>query len=512
MANRRFEMFEYRQVLVRLRQGDTDREVARARLMGRRKTAAVREAARQRGWLDADLPLPDDATLAAAFESPPRRTSNVSTLEPHRERIRGWWEKGIQGTTIHAALRRNHGYAGSYSAVRRLLQGLAATRPAAATTRLDFAPGEAAQVDFGAGPLIADRDTGELRRSWFFVMTLCFSRHQYAELVRDQSVATWLACHRRAFEWFGGVPARIIIDNAKCAIVRACLHEPVVQRAYAGCAEGYGFRISPCPPRDPQKKGIVESGVKYVKNNFAALRTFRNLADGNAQLRTWILEEAGVRCHGTTREQPLALFAAERDLLIALPDVAPVLSSWAHVTVHRDAHVQFEKVLYSAPFALIGQRLWLQATPTMVTLYAGHELAATHVRQHRPGARSTVADHLPPAAAAFLMRDPQWCLTRARAIGPACHGVIEALFADRVLDNLRAAQGLLRLEQKYTAARLEAACARALDYGEPRYRTVKTILARDLDQEAPPPAIDAMTTTYTEGGRFCRDTRTLLSH
>ncbi len=90
-------------------------------------------------------------------------------------------------------------------------------------------------------------------------MTLCWSRHQYAEFVRDQTVATWLGCHRRAFESFSGVPSRVIIDNAKCAITKACVYEPDVQRAYAECAEGYAFKIDPCPPRDPQKKGIVEA-------------------------------------------------------------------------------------------------------------------------------------------------------------------------------------------------------------------------------------------------------------
>jgi transposase len=99
----------------------------------------------------------------------------------------------------------------------------------------------------------------KLRRTWAFVMTLCFSRHQYVEFVWDQSAATWLGCHRRAFEWFGAVPLRVTIDNAKCAITKACAKDPTVQRAYAECAEGYGFKIDPCPPYDPQKKGIVES-------------------------------------------------------------------------------------------------------------------------------------------------------------------------------------------------------------------------------------------------------------
>ena len=114
--------------------------------------------------------------------------------------------------------------------------------------------------------------TGEALKTWIFVMTLCWSRHQYAELVLDQTVGTWLGCHRRAFEWFGGVPQRVIIDNPKCAITRACNTDPTVQRAYAERAEGYGFKSSPCPPRDPQKKGIVEAVVKYVKRAFVPLR------------------------------------------------------------------------------------------------------------------------------------------------------------------------------------------------------------------------------------------------
>lgn len=174
---------------------------------------------------------------------------------------------------------------------------------------LDFAPGEAAQVDFGKGPDIVDAFTGALTKTWIFVMTLCFSRHMYAEIVADQKVRTWLGCHRRAFEWFGAVPAKAIVDNAKCAIVKACFWDPQVQRSYAEFAEGYGFIISPCPPRDPQKKGRVESGVKYVKRAFVPLRTFRSLADANAQLHAWVMQTAGNRIHGTTKEKPLTLFA-----------------------------------------------------------------------------------------------------------------------------------------------------------------------------------------------------------
>ena len=192
--------------------------------------------------------------------------------------------------------------------MRRLVADIRSQLPPETTCRLDFEPGDAAQVDFGAGPVLTHPD-GLPRRTWAFVMTLANSRHQYVEFVWDQTVATWLGCHRRAFEWFAGVPRRVIIDNAKCAITRACAQDPTVQRAYAEAAEGYRFKIDPCPPHDPQKKGIVESGVKYLKGNFLPLRTFRDLADLNAQARAWVMDEAGVRCHGTTRRSPLALFA-----------------------------------------------------------------------------------------------------------------------------------------------------------------------------------------------------------
>lgn len=227
MGRRRIEMHQYRQVLVRIRPGDSDRELARCRYMGRRKLAALRELAEQRGWLKPDAPLPDDAEIAAALGSPRKATSTVSGLEVHRALIASWLEQNVPGTAILAALRREHGYTGSYSSVYRIIVSINADRPPDATVPLSFAPGEAAQVDFGAGPMLPDAD-GVFRRTWAFVMTLAFSRHQYVEFVWDQTVATWLGCHRRAFEWFGGVPTRVIIDNPKCAITRAWTYDPVV--------------------------------------------------------------------------------------------------------------------------------------------------------------------------------------------------------------------------------------------------------------------------------------------
>ena len=220
---RRFEMYQYRQVLVRMRLGDSDREIARAGLMGRRKAAALRQVALDQGWLNRDQPVPEAATLAEVLTAtaPVVTTPSLSLVEPYREQVTAWWQGGVQGTAIHQALVRQHGFTGSDLSVARFLQGLQATVPKA-TVILEFAPGDAVQVDFGRGPDWVDTHTGELKASGVLVMTLCWSRHQYAEIVEDQTVWTGLACHRRAFEGFNGVPRRVIIDHPKCAITRAC--------------------------------------------------------------------------------------------------------------------------------------------------------------------------------------------------------------------------------------------------------------------------------------------------
>jgi transposase len=297
-------MYEVRQIIQRLRLGETDRSIARSQRVGRHKVAQIRAMAADQNWLDAASPIPDDALIAAHTKASAKTSAdttktapNTSTVEPYREEVLAWHQQDIPVSTMRQALARKHGYAGSVHALHRFIRRAVPTTPVA-TVMLDFAVGEQAQVDFGSGPLITDRQTNATFKTWFFVMTLAWSRHQYAEVVRDQSVATWLACHRHAFEWFNGVPRKVRIDNPKCAITKACYYEPTVQRAYGELALGYGFIIDPCPVADPAKKGRVEAGVKYIKGNFAPLREFHSVAQANEQLRAWVLGEAGNRIHG----------------------------------------------------------------------------------------------------------------------------------------------------------------------------------------------------------------------
>lgn len=510
MSNRRFEMYQYRQIIVRLRQGDSIRGIAQSKLADRKKIRLIRKVALRQGWLALDNALPSDDELALAFK-PKVVITTPSLALPYSEKIKTWIEQGIQATTIHDTLQRLHGFAGSYNVIQRFVKDLKCLTPAT-TMMLTFQPGECAQVDFGAGPLMINDATGELAKTWIFVMVLAWSRHMYAEVILHQDVETWLGCHRRAFEWFNGVPKKILIDNAKCAITKACYHDPVVQRSYGDFAESCGFIISACPPYDPQKKGRVESGVKYVKNRFVPLRDFKGLYDANVQLKAWLLETAGNRIHGSTREQPLTLFATEKLMLQPLPAVPVDCARWEKVNVHAHCHVQFLKCHYSVPYQLVKQLLWLRASETTVRIYREHELVAIHPRLFNPGTKNTLIEHLSPDALAYGQHDATWCLEQAQTVGPQCFNVIHALVTHTVMDFLRAAQGIIALQNKYGAIRLEAACLRALVFDSGQYNTIKSILKKGLECSPVPDqdVFDTLTEIYTGKGRFCRDTSTLL--
>lgn len=507
MSNRRFEMHEYLVIISQLRQGASLRGLAREQMADRKKLRKIRDVALAEGWLDADSPMPTEEALSLVFRKSP---SYVQNLVPYHAKIEEWVMQGIQASTIYAHLQQVHGFKGSYSIIQRHIKMLKGKQKPA-TTILDFRPAEAAQVDFGQGPKLIDERTGEETKTWIFVIVLCWSRHMYAEIVYHQDVMTWLACHRRAFEWFNGVPGKIIIDNAKCAITKACYHNPCVQRAYGECASGYGFIISPCPPYDPQKKGRVESGVKYVKNRFVPLRQFRNLTDANQQLRHWLMEEAGQRIHGSTYEKPLVLFEIEQSQLKKLPHHSPEFAVWEKVKLHGDCHVQYQKCRYSAPYRLARQELWLRATDTTIRLYFNHQLVALHPRLEIAGTKHTLAEHLPPNALAYSMRDAQWCLKQATEVGSQCLAAIQGLLNDSVVDYLRAAQSILGLRKKYGDERLEAACSRALAYQSVYYKTIKSMLEVGAEQQALPQEKEtALAEPYSRGGKFCRDASLLL--
>jgi hypothetical protein len=153
-----------------------------------------------------------------------------------------------------------------------------------------------------------------------------------------------------------------------------------------------------------------------------------------------------------------------------------------------------------------------QASETTVRIYREHELVAIHPRLFNPGSKNTLVEHLSPNALAYGQHDATWCLEQAQTVGPQCFNVIHALVTHTVMDFLRAAQGIIALQNTYGATRLEAACLRALVFDSGQYTTIKSILKKGLECSPVPDqdVFDTLTDIYTGKGRFCRDTSTLL--
>ena len=222
-----------------------------------------------------------EKTLSGA--SPPQ---NVSSVEPYRRNVIQLRQEGVEIAAIHQRL-KERGYRGSYASVHRFVRNLEPATPEV-TVRVETRPGEEGQVDFGYAGRLIDPETGELRKTWVFVMTLSWSRHQYVEFVFDQKLETWLRLHRNAFDFFSGVPARVRIDNLKAGISKVCWDTPEAQSSYRECAEHYGFLITPCYPRTPQHKGKVEQGgVHYVKRNFLGGREPTAITQANRDVLRW---------------------------------------------------------------------------------------------------------------------------------------------------------------------------------------------------------------------------------
>lgn len=512
MAGRRMDVMDVREIVRRLRMKQKVKEIVRDLGVARQTVKKYRKLALEHGWLGgAEMPTP--AQIAAATEAAPGPlvTGPPSGVQPHHQKIMRLHAEGVSATVIHRLLGEQDGFGGGYSSVQRHILRHGAAVPEG-FVRVEVPPGAEAQVDFGYVGLYLDPATGQMRKTWVFVMTLSHSRHQYAELVFDQSVATWLACHVRAFEWFGGVPAKVVIDNLKAAVTRACFHDPQVQRSYRELAEIYGFTISPCRIKTPQHKGKVESGVRYVRRNALAGRTFKDIHEANAHLRQWILAVAGLRDHGTIHEAPLARFErAEKPALRSLPAARYELAVFKLVKLHPDCHVVFEQAYYSAPHRLIGQTLWLRATAERVEIYFKHERVASHGRARKAGERVSSILHYPPTKLAGLLVTPERLREQSRQIGPSTGKLVEEMLEDHPVDRLRGAQGIVRLADKYGVARLEAACARALVFGQVAYRSVASILRQELES-TPLPAEAFSTGPVPKRSAFARPVWELAAH
>jgi hypothetical protein len=237
-------------------------------------------------------------------------------------------------------------------------------------------------------------------------------------------------------------------------------------------------------------------------------------------VQTWCLTTAGLRLHGTTQEPPLKRFQEkEQAALQPLPATPYDLAVWKVVKLHRDCHVNFDHAYYSAPFRLVGQPLRVRGGTATVRLYSlDYQLVATHERATQPGQRQTHLDHLRPQKLPGLTWNRAVCQALAEEVGPATVETVQRLLNDPVIERLPTVRRLLKLRDRFGAARLEAACARSLRFEDGTYQTVKRILQQGLEEleqtlpkEVPP--LDPMPgATNPPAFTFVRTATELVGH
>jgi transposase len=500
---------DLRNLLRHLQASSNVSAIQRATGLNRRTILRYRDWAATHTLLTTPLPPLEQLQQLLATTMPPASPpQTVSSVEPYRALVEELYAAGVEGTAILQRL-KERGYTGTQSSIYRFVRHLDPHR-LLPPVRVEREPGTEAQVDFGYAGRMLDEATGKLRKTWAFVMTLAYSRHQYVEFVFDQSLPTWIALHQHAFSFFGGVPHRVVLDNLKAGIAKACWDDPQVQSSYRECAEHYGFLLAPCRPRTPEHKGKVEQGgVHYVKRNFLGGRTPTTTTQANTDVRTWCLTTAGLRTHGTTKAAPLERFQAhEQAQLKPLPATPYDLATWKHVTVHRDCYVVFDNAFYSVPFRLVGQRLWVRGGSQEVRLYTtSYELVATHQRAAQMGDRQTHLDHLPPEKLPQLTWTREMCRGLAAEVGPATTQVVQTLLEEKVIDRHPRVVRILKLRETVGDERLEAACARALRFGDLTYITIKRILDQRLEAEDTP-----QEAAVAPARTFVRNASELLGH
>ena len=447
-----------------------------------------------------------------------------SRCEPFRAIIVECLERGLTAQRIWQDLQSEHGFAESYQSVQRFVRHLRSARPLP-FRRMECEPGEEAQIDFGTGAPVITSDAqastsipgvrasasyatdatapmpssqasmpgdqaskrgakGKRRRTHVFRIILSHSRKGYSESVFRQTTEEFIRCIENAFQYFGGIPKTLVIDNLKAAVTKADWYDPDLNPKIQAFCEHYGTVILPTRPRTPRHKGKVEKGVDYVQSNALKGRTFSSLQDQNEHLLEWESHVADTRIHGTTRKQVGKVFKeVERPTLQPLPTERFSFFHEAERRVHRDGHVAVDNAYYSVPPEYVGHSVWARWDSRVVRIFDQRmQQIAIHVK-HEPGRFSTQSPHIVSEKISGVERGAAWLLNKAGGIGSHTQQWAESMVQNRGIQGVRVLQGLLSLANRHPDKDIEKACEIAQTHGAYRLRTIRELIKRQAPKQ-----------------------------
>lgn len=382
---------------------------------------------------------------------------------------------------------QERGYTGGPDHFRHLISLYRPTPPAEAYLRLRTLPGEQAQVDWGH---FGHLTVGDAKRPLMaFVMVLSYSRKIYLHFYLNQRTENFLRGHEGAFQYFGGVPRVLLYDNLKSAVLErkgdAIRFNPNLL-AFAG---HYHFEPRPVAVYRGNEKGRVERAIRYIRDNFFAARTYKDLADLNAQAKTWCDTQAANRpCPEDKAHTVHEVFQEEQSRLMVLPDNPYSCNEVEAVNVGKTPYVRFDLNDYSVPHNYVRKTLTVEATLDEVTILDGVKVIATHQRSFDKAKQIESSEHIKELIKhkkhARLHRG-QDRLTHSIDCArdfldkAAAHGYSLASTTNQLL-------GLL---DDYGASILEEAMKEALAREVPHPNSVRLSLQRLIDHRKQPPAV-----------------------
>jgi transposase len=332
------------------------------------------------------------------MDQPPQlhsRLSRASLLDPYKPQIDALlakWPELSAVRVLEEIRRGEQGYRGGISLVRRYVRQVRRPR-GRIYQEVDWQPSEAMQVDWGECGRI--RLGNIWRRIYVFVAVLCYSRLCYIEFSLAQRKADFYRAFVHALEFFGGSPLKAIMDNLKAAVLNGAGRASCLHPEFLALCGYYCIEPLPCARRDPESKGMVESGVRYVKHNALAGREeeLTRWEDYALLAVYWRDQVANVRIHETTRERPVDRFEKERPLLRPLPAIPFDTDEVVSALVSPLAQIEFDGNRYSVPPEAARQTVIVRANATQVcVIYQGRELAC-HARSYQRGQRICQTEH-----------------------------------------------------------------------------------------------------------------------
>ncbi len=423
--------------------------------------------------LDTDSKYPTPATGSegeivdyppplSSSENEPKMVQNAkSACDPHREWIEKQVGLGRNGVAIYQDLVERFGFTHKYNSVKRFVRGIKKKDPKQ-FDRLEYPPGEEAQVDYGTGAKTLHH-TGKYLKPRLFVMTLKYSRRSFRKVVWKSSQETWAKLHEEAFRYFGGCTQYVVLDNLKEGVIKPDIYEPELNPVYEAVLKHYDVVADPARVRDPDRKGTVESAIKHTQDTALKGREFDTIERQNEWLRLWEENWAAPRINGRTKGKVEEMFQEEKPYLKQLPLTSFRYFKQESRTVWDDGTIQVSNCYYSALPAPLHQQVivWIFENEIEIINPQTMEL----YRRHNKGTRAGAVMMEEEDRIFNPSRQTNYLLSKAGNIGPATKELCELLFKEEGRPGQRRMQGVVNLARKFKARHIEEASKKAVNAG-----------------------------------------------